>query len=158
MIALIKQLLSKLFPAAPDDRIVIDQSDYWDASERRLREMRENLREEELSRRTTALQISSWARDTVRRRERAPYPPRMMNVVLAWLPGLYAQEIIHLSKAPAASVRAHVYGNDDGRIAGVRAVKPLQPCVLVFPKPAVKPAEDMRDRSSGGGPQQRRSA
>lgn len=156
---MIKKLLSKLFPAAPDDRIVIDQSDYWDASERRLREMRENIRQEEMCRRTTALQIGSWARDTVRRRERAPYPPRMMRDITAWLPGLTAQEIIYLSMAPVAGVRAHVYGDDIDRIAGVRAVQPLPYSgALVFPQPVVKPADDLRDRSSGGGPKLRRIA
>jgi hypothetical protein len=151
---MLKRLLSRLLPTP--EAAVIDQSTYWDASERRLREMRENLRQEELCRRTTALQIGSWARDTVCRRERAPYPPRMMREILFWLPGLTAQEIIYLSKAPPTAVRAHVYGDEDGRIAGVRAVQPLQHGgALVFPKPAVKPAEDMRDRSSGGGPKQR---
>jgi hypothetical protein len=35
-----------------------------------------------------------------------------------------------------------------------RAAMPHR-CRRAFPQPAVKPAEDMRDRSSGGGPKQR---
>jgi hypothetical protein len=93
--------------------------------------------------------VGAWARDTVSKRDRAVIARSAGREIATWLPGLSAQEIMHLASASAFDVKHHLF--NDERLSGVRPVQPLPECVLIWPRP--KLVEDPRDdRGAGGGP------
>jgi len=122
------------------------------AIERAWRSAIDSQREIERDQRRVSTAIFVWSDATMTERRRAPLPdnlPRSLPLE-AWLPGLTVYEISALKAAGALAIQHHVYGEEGYRIAGVRAVQPLEESTLIFPKPPPPTMGDMIDRLSGG--------
>jgi hypothetical protein len=143
-----------LFPSADDERAVIDQGAYYDVSRERLARMKATDIAIDKERHAVATVVSAWASSTVSARDRAMLshivgsPGRRIH---AWLPGLSVAEIIKIKAAPAIDIVHHIF--EDHAIVGVRPVQPLEPSVLVWPRPSLNP--DQQQQSAGGGPRRR---
>jgi hypothetical protein len=104
----------------------------------RLQADAESRRELDREQCKTSMRIGTWARETVAARRRGPVPRRMRREIMVWLPVLLAPELINPSKVGRDDIRCDVYGGT--QTAGVRAVQPLEPSMLVFSEP-LQPAE-----------------
>jgi hypothetical protein len=149
MITSLRSLLG-FRPPPPDDKVVIDQSFYYDSLER----SQERQRLLEKDRERVACIVLTWATHTVVDRIKKPMPSKLprAGVVRQWLDGLNVQEIFVLSNVGHYEIWQHIYGAD--RIPGVRKVQPLPPAVLNFPPP--KKVDDQGRPGAGGGPRKPR--
>jgi hypothetical protein len=132
MITLLKNLFSK---AAGDERCVIEQQSYYDELAREKRRMAKLDEAVMHQQRIVATGVKSWAHDSINNRSRAPVIYRLTAEILEWLPGLGAPEITLLAQASMFDVQQHLFGSC--RIPGVRRVRPLEECQLLFPRPVL---------------------
>jgi hypothetical protein len=135
--------------AADDDRVVIDQKSYYDEMEANCRRIRALDLAIEKEQERIAVTVGSGTRDTVSKRSRAVIPRIVLRDVAAWLPGLFAEEIMALARAPAFDVKHHIFGSE--RIPRVRKVQPLPEAMLIWPKPRLV-GDPNAERGAGGGP------
>ncbi|GLH79760.1 hypothetical protein SSBR45G_46690 [Bradyrhizobium sp. SSBR45G] len=137
--SIIARLLKAFRSAERDDRVVIDQTAYFDRLSDERRRQRRIAEENDRYEFGMAKLARNWASTTLELRRRERLPTKLPAAVQAWLPGLTVQELIVLSKASHDAIQAHLFGGKN--LAGVRAVQPLDECVLVFPKPVAEPMD-----------------
>jgi hypothetical protein len=101
---------------------------------------------------THCIGVSAWARDTLERRERQPWPTRMPGYFREWLQGLTAGQLDIVGRTEASRLYNHcTFPYVEGcLIAGLPKREPLPLCDLEFPK-STTPLVDFAERRSGGG-------
>lgn len=134
---MISRLLRCFRPLAGDDRVVIDQTAYFDRLHDERRRQQRIAAEADKHEWGVAKLARNWASATIKQRRRPALPGKLPRTVCEWLPGLQVQELMKLSTAGIVDVQHHVFGGE--KIAGVRPVQPLAGCALVFPKPVLDP-------------------
>lgn len=154
MTTVLHRIRTFLFPPVEDERAVIDQGAYYDASRERLARIKAIDLAIDKERHTVATAIGAWASSTVAARDRAKLPHIIGSTgrrVHAWLPGLSVAEIIKLKDAATVDIVHHLF--EDHAIVGVRPVQPLEPAVLFWPRPSLN--ADQQQAAAGGGPRRR---
>lgn len=154
MTTVLHRIRAYLFPPAEDERAVIDQAAYYDASRERLARMKTIDLAIDKERHAVARHVGAWASDTVSSRDRAKMPHIIGTTgrrIHAWLPGLSVAEIIKLKDAPSVDIVHHIF--EDHPIIGVRPVQPLEPALLFWPRPSLN--ADQQQQAAGGGPRRR---
>jgi hypothetical protein len=101
---------------------------------------------------TQCISASAWARDTVERRERQPWPTRMPSYIREWLQGLTVPQLSIVGRTHPELLYNHMtFPYVRGcLIGGLPKRASLPPCELEFPKSST-PLADFAERRSGGG-------
>lgn len=108
---------------------------------------------------TQCIAASSWARDTIERRERQPWPTRMPTYIREWLQGLTVPQLSIVGRTNPELLYNHcTFPYVKGcLIGGLPKRASLPPCELEFPKSST-PLADFAERRSGGGGQKAKPA
>lgn len=150
MTTVLHRIRTFLFPPADDERAVIDQGKYYDASRQRLARMKAIDIAIGKERHAVATVVSSWASSTVSARDRAKLPHIVGSPgrrIHGWLPGLSTAEIMKLKDSASVDIVHHIF--EDHHIIGVRPVQPLEPAALFWPRPVLN-ADQQQQGASGG--------
>jgi hypothetical protein len=141
LIAIIDRLLDVIGLAPPPGPpvAIASQSDWYDASRRRIADMIASDANIAKERYRIAQLVSTWSTTTVSQRCRASFPRvvgRDGAAIAAWLPGLTTAEIMKIATAPTSDIELHLF--TENSILGVRAVQPLPEAQLFWPRPKLK--------------------
>jgi hypothetical protein len=147
MTAILTRLLDVLgFAPLPEPPVIAPQSDWYDASRRRIADMHASDAAVAKEHYRVAQLVGAWATQTVLHRHRATFPRvvgRDGSAIALWLPGLNTAEIMKIAAAPTTDIDAHLF--TENLILGVRKVQPLPEAILFWPRPKLN-ADDKNGR------------